>query len=70
MSTNKDYKKRVKIETSTHIGSTPLPHKSSSTTHRIQELSLSKGENNERCDGGGDGDDPPSFNIEKTHIVG
>jgi hypothetical protein len=31
---------------------------------------VSKGESNERCMGGGDGDDPTFFNMEKTHIVG
>jgi hypothetical protein len=51
-------KQRGKIETSAHTGSTPLPHKSSSSTQRSQELNVSKGESNEICVGGGDGDDP------------
>jgi hypothetical protein len=30
---------------------------------------MSKGENNERCVGGDDEDDPPHVNIEKAHTV-
>ena len=31
---------------------------------------MSKGESNEICVGGGDGYDPPYFNMDKTHTVG
>jgi len=61
------YRESCKTVTSTHTSSTPLPHKNSSSS---QELNVSKGENNEGCLGGGDGDDPPYLNMEKAHVVG
>jgi hypothetical protein len=63
------YKQRGKVATSAHVGSTSLPHNSSSSTQRSQELNASR-ENNEGCEVGGYGSDPPYFNMEKSHIVG